>query len=90
MGMAVDTAQQQPYDPIAALTRYLHQRNKPTAREQKKRFTSEEHNALCSKSNAAGPLQEKDADTTKENINGITNKFQWYVLYTIKNPKDPY
>jgi hypothetical protein len=56
MGMAVDTAQQQPYDPVAALTRYLNQRNKPTAREQKEKLTPKGHNALRSKYNAAGPL----------------------------------
>jgi hypothetical protein len=33
MGIAVDAAQQQPYDPVAALTRYLNQRNKPTTQE---------------------------------------------------------
>jgi hypothetical protein len=35
MGIAVDTAQQQPYNPVAALTRHLNQRNNPTAREQR-------------------------------------------------------
>jgi hypothetical protein len=29
MGMAVDAAHQQPYDPVAALTKYLNQRNNP-------------------------------------------------------------
>jgi len=77
--MEVDTTQQQLYDPVAVLTRYVNQRNKPTAREQKKKHTPEGLNILSSKLNAARPLQQKDADTTKENINGITNKFQWYV-----------
>ena len=48
MGMAVDAAQQQPYDPVAALTRYLNRRNKPTAREQKEKLAPERHNALRS------------------------------------------
>jgi hypothetical protein len=89
MGMAVDTAQQQPYNAVAALTRYLNQRNKPTAREQKEKLTPEGHNALRSKLNAARPLQQRDADTTKENINGITKKFQRYVPHTSENQKDP-
>jgi cell division protein FtsN len=42
MGIAVDTTQQQPYDPIAALTKYLNQRNKPTAQEQKEKLTPEQ------------------------------------------------
>jgi hypothetical protein len=37
--MAVDTTQQQPYDPVAVLTRYLTQRDKLTAQEQKEKFT---------------------------------------------------
>jgi hypothetical protein len=76
--MEVDTAQQL-YDPVAVLTRYVNQRNKPTTREQKEKHTPEGLNTLSSKLNTARPLQQKDADTTKENINGITNKFQWYV-----------
>ncbi len=78
--MEVDTTQQQLYDPVADLTRYVKQRNKPTAREQKEKHTPEGLNILSSKLNTARPLQQKDAETTKENINGITNKFQWYVL----------
>jgi hypothetical protein len=39
--MEVDTAKQQPYDPLTALTRYLTQRNKPTAQEQKEKLTPE-------------------------------------------------
>jgi hypothetical protein len=74
--MEVDTTQQQPYDPVVVLTRYVNQRNKPTTREQKKKHTLEGLNILSSKLNAARPLQQKDVDTTKENINGITNKFQ--------------
>jgi hypothetical protein len=87
--MAVGTAQQQLYDPVAALTRHLNHRNKPTAREQKEKLTPEGHITLRSKLNAAGPLPQKDADTTKENINGITKKFQRYVPYTSGNQKDP-
>jgi len=41
MGMVVDTAQQQPYEPVAALTRYLNHRNKPTTREQKEKLSPE-------------------------------------------------
>ena len=78
--MEVDTAQQQLYNPIAVLTRYVNQRNKPTAREQKEKHTLEGLNILSLKLNAAYPLQQKDADTTKENINSITNKFQQYIL----------
>jgi hypothetical protein len=55
--MAVDTTQQQPYDPVEALTRYLNYRNKPTAREQREKLTLKVHNALRSKLNAAGPLE---------------------------------
>jgi hypothetical protein len=73
--VTVNTAQQQPYDPVAALTRYLNQRNKPTAQKQKGKLTLEGHNALYSKLNAARPLPQKDIDTTKENINSITKKF---------------
>jgi hypothetical protein len=39
--MEVDTAQQQLYDPVADLTRYVKQRNKPMAREQKEKHTPE-------------------------------------------------
>jgi hypothetical protein len=41
VGIEVDTAQQRPYDPVLALTRYLNQRNKPTVREQKEKLTPE-------------------------------------------------
>ena len=87
--MAVDTAQQQPYNPVVALTRYINQCNKPTAREQKEKLTPEGHNTLRLKLNAEGPLAQRDIATTKENINGITKKFQRYVLYPSGNPKDP-
>jgi hypothetical protein len=56
MGIVVDTAQQQPYDSIAPLTRYLIQRNKPTAREQKAKLTPEGYNALRSKHNLLGDV----------------------------------
>jgi len=39
MGMAVDTTQQQPNDPVTALTSYLNQHYKPTARDQKEKLT---------------------------------------------------
>jgi hypothetical protein len=52
MGMAVDTAQQQPYDLVAALTRYLNHYNKSTIQEQKEKLSPEGHNTLRSKSNA--------------------------------------
>ena len=78
--MEVDNTQQQLYDPVADLTRYVKQRNKPTAREQKEKHTLEGLNILSSKLNIARPLQQKDAKTTKENINSITNKFQQYIL----------
>jgi hypothetical protein len=55
--MEVNTTQQQPYDPVAVLTRYVNQRNKPTTREQKEKHTLEGLNILSSKLNAARPLQ---------------------------------
>jgi hypothetical protein len=35
VGLPANNVQQQPYDAVAALTRYLNQRNKPTARAQR-------------------------------------------------------
>jgi len=70
---------QQPYDDVAYLTSFLTQRDKPSAREQKEKLTADEHDALASKCNAARPLLQRDADTTKENIYGITKKWKAYV-----------
>jgi hypothetical protein len=40
--MEFDAAQQQPDDPVAVLIRYVDQRNKPIAREQREKYTPEE------------------------------------------------
>ena len=56
VGLPTNNAQEQPYVAVAALTRYLNQRSKPTAREKKKKLTPEGHNALRSKLNVARPL----------------------------------
>jgi hypothetical protein len=75
---ATINAPPQPYDDIACLTTYLTQRDKPSAREQKEKLTADGHDALSSTLNTARPLLQRDADTTKENINGITKKFKQY------------
>ncbi|CZR68052.1 uncharacterized protein PAC_17951 [Phialocephala subalpina] len=77
-------SQQQPYNDLAYLTRYLTQRSKPSSREQKEKLTAEGHDVLCSKLNAARPLQQRDINTTKENIHGITKKWKRDILYIEK------
>jgi hypothetical protein len=75
----VHNAQQQPYNAVASLTRYLNHRSKPSVRELKEKLSPHGHDVLCSKLNAARPLQQRDANTTRENINGIMKKWKRYV-----------
>jgi hypothetical protein len=61
----------QPYDTVAALTRYINQRNKEVARQK---HLLGQLKALSKKYNAERPLLEKDADSTKSNIYNIAKK----------------
>jgi hypothetical protein len=85
--MTVDNTQQQSYDPVAALTRYLNERSKPTAREQKEKLTPEGYRIQRAKLNKAS-LRQRDAPTTKENINGLMKKWKKYVQESCKNRKE--
>jgi hypothetical protein len=46
----------QPWDPVASLTRYALEHSKPSAREQKRKLTPKEHDALYVEFNEARPL----------------------------------